>query len=60
MRIAEVDVAPDDRKSVVMAPVLDTGNIPEIEMLRPQFQAQRFLGRLRGIADSRDERKARR
>jgi len=58
MRIAEVDVAPDDRKSVVMAPVLDTGNIPEIEMLRPQFQAQRFLGRLRGIADSRDERKA--
>lgn len=58
MRIAEVHVAPDDRKSVVMAPVFDAGDILEIEMLRPQFQAQRFLGRMRGIADSRNERKA--
>jgi len=58
MRIAEVDVAPDDRKSVVMASILDAGNILEIEMLRPHFQAQCFLGRLCGIADSRDEREA--
>jgi len=58
MRIAEVDVASDDRKSVVMAPVLDAGNTLETEMLRAQFPAQRFLGRLRAIADSRDERKA--
>ena len=41
-----------------MAPILDAGNILEIEMLRPQFQAQCFLGRLRWIADSRDEREA--
>jgi hypothetical protein len=59
MRIAKVDVAPDDRPSLVGAAVLDADHVPEAQVLRTQFKAQRSLRGLAGIASAADEGKAR-